>query len=101
MNPSKKFSLDVNYKKHLHTLNLLENYIFLKISLSGNKITNLAFRGRIMGGKVNVSFYNQYSSKLVLLGDIYLPPPLWGLLGLSEVLGDIYPLTVLRKIIIF
>ena len=31
-----------------------------------------------MGGKVNVSFYNQYSSKLVLLGDIYLPPPLEG-----------------------
>ena len=65
------------------------------ISLSGNKITNLAFRGSIMRGKVNVSFYNQYSSKLVLLGDIYLPPPLGGPSGPPEVLGDIYPLTAL------
>ena len=65
------------------------------ISLSGNKITNLAFRGRIMGGKVNVSFYNQYSSKLVLLGDIYLPPPLGDPSGPPEVLGDLYPLTAL------
>ena len=59
-----------------------------------------------MGGKVNVSFYNQYSSKLVLLGDIYLPPPLegpsgppppplGGPSGPPEVLGDIYPLTAL------
>ena len=51
-----------------------------------------------MGGKVNVSFYNQYSSKIVLLGDIYLPPPLEGPSGLPlppEVLGDTYPLTAL------
>ena len=29
-----------------------------------------------MGGRVNV--YNQYLSKLMLLGDIYLPPPFGG-----------------------
>ena len=74
------------------------------ISLSGNKITNLAFSGRIMGGKVNVLFHNQYSSKLVLLGDIYLPTPLGGPKGPPGgrgggpkgppgVAGDIYPIT--------
>ena len=31
-----------------------------------------------MGVQMNVSFYNQYWSKLVLLGDMYLPPPLGG-----------------------
>ena len=37
--------------------------IFLIISLSGNTIFNIGFRGSLMQGKVNVSFYNQYESK--------------------------------------
>ena len=40
-------------------------------------------------------FYNQYLSKLVLLGDIYLPPPFGGPSGPSEMLGEIYPLTAI------
>ena len=36
-------------------------------------------------------------SKLLLLGDLYLPPPMGGPSGPSEMLGEIYPLTALAK----